>query len=250
MYQFKIRDVHIHLGPSGPWTPDFDPSTTVDDVINFAKRYNITKCVVFPNPSVGTKYPRMNDYIAKASEDFPELFIPFGRIDPRYKRLAIKEIRRLAKKDFAGIKLHPVVECFRPDHPFFFDIYKEIIDYGLFVITHTSNAGFGRAEHWKIVCDKFDDLKLILSHLNETCINLIENYDDVYVDTSGYTFLKFSFELGTLNTKKIIFGSDYPYVKDISNHIEKIENSGLSKDQVEYILYKNFDRLFRDFIKV
>ena len=50
---------------------------------------------------------------------------------------AKKEIRRLVKAGVVGIKLHPVVECFRPDHPFFFEIYEEIVNYGMFIISHS-----------------------------------------------------------------------------------------------------------------
>jgi predicted TIM-barrel fold metal-dependent hydrolase len=245
---YRINDAHIHLGPSGPWKPDFDPSTTLAQVLEFKKKNNIDKCVIFPNPSVGVEYPERNDYITKTAKEYPKQFIPFGRVDPRYKKEAIKEIMRLAEIGVVGIKLHPVVECFRPDHPFFFDIYQEIVNHGMFIVSHSDDKGFGKASYWKPVCDKFNNLKLILCHLNEDCIGLLENYDNVFADISGHTFLKFSHELSELNTRKILFGSDYPYVKNISRHLEIINNSNLSKLEIENILYQNFNRLFKDFI--
>jgi predicted TIM-barrel fold metal-dependent hydrolase len=241
--EYRINDAHIHLGPSGPRTPNFDPSTSIEQVLEFKRKNNIGKCVVFPNPSVGPKYPELNDYIIKAAKEYPKEFIPFGRIDPRYKKESKKEIKRLAGEKVAGVKLHPVVEYFRPDHPFFFDIYEEIIDYGMFVICHSSDEAFAKASHWKPVCEKFHNLKLILSHINRHALELMRNYQNVYIDTSA-TFNKINVDIASSDTKKIMLGSDFPYVDDLSEQIKKIEALNVPTSCKENIMFLNFDRIF------
>ncbi|MBW2063318.1 MAG: amidohydrolase family protein [Deltaproteobacteria bacterium] len=243
----KINDVHIHLGPSGPWKPNLDPSTTVEQVLEFKRKNNIDKCVVFPNPWVGSKYPEMNDYIIKAAREYPGEFIPFGRIDPRDKEEAKKEVRRLARKGIAGIKVHPVVECFRPDHPFFLDVYQEIVKHRMFIIAHSYDTGFGNASYWKPVCNRLGNLKLILCHINKEAITLLANYENVFVDTSA-TFVKSRFDISKLDSRKILLGSDYPYVDDIPRQLKKIERLNFNGYEKKNILHRNFNRLFKDFI--
>jgi hypothetical protein len=247
----KINDAHVHLGPSCPWEPESDPSTTIKDVLKLMKTVGMERCVVFPNPSIGIEYPKKNDYILKATKIYPKLFVPFGRIDPRDKKRSIKEIRRLAEKGFVGIKLHPIVECFRPDHPFFSEIYEEIQKFGMIVLTHTDVKCYrkipsGKAEYWKSICQKYKGLKIILAHFNEGCMELLENYQNVYVDTSASDFL-FTLDLSKIIKlrKKILFGSDYPYVKDIKNNLKKILDTTLPKSVKQDILYNNFNKLFQ-----
>jgi len=247
---YKINDVHIHLGPSGPWKPDFNPSTNIKQVMEFKKKNNINKCVVFPNPAVATKYHELNDYVIKAVKEFPREFIPFGRIDPRDKKWAKIEVERLAKSMVAGIKLHPAVECFRPDHPYFFDIYEQIIAYDMLIISHSSDVGFARADHWKPVCERFQNLKLILAHINRDSLSLSRNYQHVYVDTSATlnTLNKlndFKIELTESDSEKILIGSDFPYVDDLSQQIKIMEALNMSQFCIENILFRNFDRFFK-----
>lgn len=148
----------------------------------------------------------------------------------------------------AGIsELHPVVECFRPDHPFFFDVYREIINCGMFIISHSSDHGFSKASHWEPVCKKFPNLKLILAHINKDSIELLKNYENVFVDTSA-TFLRCQYDISELDTKRIFLGSDYPYVEDLPEQIKKIETLNLPQASKEDILYHNFNRVFKDFI--
>lgn len=120
----KCDDCHMHLGLSAPWNPNFDPTIKVEKLINMLKKRNVEKAVVFPNPLPGSKYPEANDYIMSCVKKYANRLIGFGRIDPRYGKEIFSEIRRLADNGIKGIKLHPVVECFRPDHPFFLQIYE------------------------------------------------------------------------------------------------------------------------------
>ncbi len=62
---------------------------------------------------------------------YPDRLIGFGRIDPRYGSEITTKIERLASAGIKGIKLHPVVESFYPDHPFFFPVYKSLPAYGI-----------------------------------------------------------------------------------------------------------------------
>ncbi len=124
----KICDAHVHLGESGPWQPYMNPTIHTDELIKLMDKYEVEQAIVFPNPNVGDKYPEMNDYIAKSVEKHPKRLIGFGRVDPR-REDAIKELNRIKNRlHLTGLKLHPFVECFRPDHPFFDKFFKKTSD--------------------------------------------------------------------------------------------------------------------------
>ncbi len=115
----RIFDAHVHLGKSGPWQPHVDPSIYVEKLIQLFDDYGVERAVVFPNPNVGDKYPEMNNYIAECVKKYPKRLVGFGRTDPR-RQDSIKELARIKQLlGLTGLKLHPLVECFRPDHPFF-----------------------------------------------------------------------------------------------------------------------------------
>lgn len=239
----KINDAHVHLGPSGPWTPDFDPSTSIEEIIDFSKEIGVERCIIFPNPAVGLEYFECNKTIIEAANSYPKLFIPFGRIDPRYKEISIKEIRKLAHKGVVGVKLHPRVECFRPDHKFFLEVFNEIQRFGMIILSH-SGTGFSEPEYWKPVIEKFRNLRLILAHFNERCVELLKNYDNVYADTSASNFLFIEKKIEILEIhEKLLFGSDYPYIRNVKEYIQKILKLKLPSKVKNAILYNNFNKI-------
>jgi len=104
-------------------------------------KYEVSRALVFPNPNVGDKYPETNDYITQCLKKHPKRLVGFGRVDPRRDTDVIDELRRIKHKlHLSGIKLHPVVECFRPDHPFFDRFFREVEKLGLPVLIHTEKA--------------------------------------------------------------------------------------------------------------
>lgn len=242
----RINDCHIHMGLSGPWSPDFDPSVTVEDVMVVMKENNVKKAVVFPNPLPGSKYPKANDYIISCAREFPDRLIGFGRIDHRYGREIFPEIKRLASSGIKGIKLHPIVECFRPDHPYFFQVYDCIVKSNIkFVITHTdSHNSLASAKYWSVIAKKFTKLNIVLAHLNKTCIPLLKEFSNIYVETSASS-ISFIEEACAIDSSRVMFGSDYPY-QDYKRELAKVMNSRLSMREKEKVLYKNFDRIFSD----
>lgn len=238
-----INDCHIHLGQSGPWTPDFNPSTTTTEILQLMDKYNIKKAVVFPNPLPGSKYPEANNYIISSVLKYPEKLIGFGRIDPRYGSEIIPEIERLANNGIMGIKLHPVVECFCPDHPYFIPIYEAIVKSGIRVIlVHSSNSGFAEATRWISVARMFPQLTIILAHLNEACLPLLKRFNNLYVDTSASSPHLIE-KACQIDASKVLFGSDYPYMK-YEQELEKVMRLNCSIEVKEKILFKNFLEVF------
>jgi hypothetical protein len=237
----KICDAHMHLGRSGPWQPYMNSTIYVDKLISLFDKYDVERAIVFPNPNVGDEYPKMNDYIAKSVKKHSKRLIGFGRVDPR-REDAIKELIRIKNGlGLTGIKLHPMVECFRPDHPFFERFFKKTNALNLPILFH-SGDGFSSPGLILKIAKKYPKLPIILAHLREASVNALRECENVYVETSCTLpdFIELSVDI---DENRILFGSDIPYYRYPTQIaiVEAAENSQKSKRK---IFYENFQKLF------
>jgi predicted TIM-barrel fold metal-dependent hydrolase len=237
-----IFDAHVHFGPSTQWVPYMDPVVSIEDVLDKMMEFGVTQSIVFPNPHIGDKYPQLNNLMAKAQNDHQDNIIGFGRVDPRRDNEAHDELIRIHELGLAGVKLHPYVECFRPDHPFFEDFWGTIFDLGLVVLIHTGTM-FSSPGYLKPVLKKYPDLKVILGHLQEGCISLMRDYENVYSDTSGSRVHLLEFATQTCEDK-ILFGSDYPYLSH-SVQMEVVKAADIPGNLKDKIFSGNFKRFLR-----
>lgn len=233
----SIYDAHVHFGPSTQWLPYIDPVIPIEDVLEKMEMHNIEKSIVFPNPHVGDEYPELNDMVCEAQNKYSTSIIGFGRVDPRRGEEAVSEIRRIYDLGLRGVKLHPYVECFRPDHPFFEEFFRTINDLGMFLLIHTGTL-FSSPGYLKPVLEKYSDSKIILGHLQEGCISLMSKYENVYSDTSGCRVYLLEYAVENCEDK-ILFGSDYPYL----NHrvqMEVVKAAEISENVKKKIFSENF----------
>ncbi|MEF8875057.1 MAG: amidohydrolase family protein [Candidatus Thermoplasmatota archaeon] len=241
-FEEKILDAHVHLGPSDEWLPYVEPSVETDTVIESMERHGVKKAVVFPNPCVGDRYPETNDYIAEAVEEYHDRLIGFGRVDPRRGDEAVSEVERCVNIGLDGIKLHPFVETFRPDHPNFEELFDVIYENELVLLPHTG-SNFSSAGFWNSVLEDRADLNLILGHLNEGCISVVEDHENVFVDTSGTRVYMLEHAVKKI-PDRIVFGSDYPY---LNYEVQKtvIKAADITDEQKRKIFIDNLNGIFQ-----
>lgn len=237
----KICDAHVHLGKSGPWQPYMNPTISVNELIRMFDKYGVEKAIVFPNPNVGDKYPEMNDYIAECVKKHPNRLVGFGRVDPR-RDDAIKELSRIKNRlGLAGLKLHPMVECFRPDHPFFNKLFRKTDELNLPILFH-SGDGFSSPGLILKIAKKYPKLSIILAHLNESANNALKECENIYVETSGTLpiFIELSVDV---DENRVLFGSDVPYYR-YPTQIAVVEAARVSQKAKRKVFVDNFQKMF------
>jgi predicted TIM-barrel fold metal-dependent hydrolase len=236
-----VCDAHVHLGESGPWQPYMNPAITVGQLMKLLDKHNVERAIVFPNPNVGDKYPRMNDHIAQSVKKHPQRLVGFGRVDPR-REDAIEELARMKNHlGLAGLKLHPFVECFRPDHPFFSKFFQKAHELKLPTLFHTGD-GFSSPGLIVKIAKKYPDQPMILGHLREGAINALKDCENIYVETSG-TLPDFIELSADIDENRVLFGSDIPYYR-FPTQIAIVEAAEISQKAKRKILYENFQKLF------
>jgi len=241
--RFKICDAHVHLGESGPWQPYSKPTIFVEDLIKLFDKFNVERALVFPNPNIGDKYPETNDYIAKSVKKYPNRLVGFGRVDPRRGKEAIDEVVRFkGKLTLTGLKLHPMVECFRPDHPFFDRFFEKVSELSLPLLIHTGD-GFSSPGLVLTVAKKHPNLTIIFGHLKEGCLGALKESENIYVETSGTLpeFIEMSMDI---DENRVLFGSDVPYYR-YPVQIAIVDAANISNKAKRKVFYENFQRLFK-----
>ncbi|MGA9387613.1 MAG: amidohydrolase family protein, partial [Candidatus Bathyarchaeia archaeon] len=139
------------------------------------------------------------------------------------------------------LKLHPMVECFRPDHPFFNKFFQEVSKLNLPILFHTGD-GFSSPGLISKIARKYPKLLIILGHLKEGALNVLEEYENVYVETSGT--LPDLIELAAdLDENRILFGSDAPYYR-YPAQTAIVEVSEITQRAKRKVFYENFQKLF------
>jgi hypothetical protein len=213
----------------------------VDKLVRLLNKYEVERAVVFPNPNVGDKYPEMNDYIAKSIRKHPKRLVGFGRVDPR-RQDAVQELSRIKNSlKLTGLKLHPMVECFRPDHPFFNKFFQKTNELNLPILFHTGD-GFSAPGLILKIAKKYPKLPIILGHLREAALGVMKQCGNVCVETSGTSphLVELSADI---DQDRILFGSDVPYFR-YPTQIVIIETAEISQKAKRKIFCENFQRLF------
>ncbi len=219
-----------------------NPTIYADELVRILEKYNVERAVVFPNPNVGDRYPEMNDYIAKSVNKYPKRLVGFGRVDPR-REDATKELTRIKKKlNLAGLKLHPFVECFRPDHPHFDTFFETVNELKLPTLFHTGD-GFSSPGLILKIAKKYPKLPVILGHLKEGCLSAMKECKNVYVETSG-TLPEFVEMATHIDENRVLFGSDIPYYR-FPAQAAIIEVADIANKTKRKVYSENFDRLFK-----
>jgi len=134
-----------------------------------------------------------------------------------------------------------MVECFRPDHPFFDKFFQKVNKLKLTILFH-SGDGFSSPGLILKIAKKYSKLLIILGHLRESAVNALKECENVYVETSG-TLPDFIELSADIDEDRILFGSDIPYYR-YSTQIAIVDAAEVSQKVKRKIFYENFQRLF------
>ncbi|MBN2290219.1 MAG: amidohydrolase family protein [Candidatus Glassbacteria bacterium] len=121
-----ILDSHIHAGHDNDW---------VQRLVSIYREHNAMACVL----------TWMDDFelIKKAAEDYPDVVIPYGRVDPDDPN-AVREIEKFYQAGFVGIKFHSPEKNW--DDPSYFQMYRLCEYLGLPMLFHTGITSRGMTD--------------------------------------------------------------------------------------------------------
>jgi len=177
----------------------------------------------------------INRVFADVADKYPQRLIAFAGIDPRRNKAAEMVGRFLKEWGMKGIKLHSAAG-FYPNDKACYPIYEKALEYEVPVLLHTGEVlkplyfKYCQPIYVQQVAMDFPDLPIILAHTGgcwySEAVAICNNSMNVYLDLSLWQRrllrpLEFYRALRTLLDsvpwQRVLFGSDYPYLKLLIN---------------------------------
>jgi len=233
--QRRLDGLSIWLGKVFPNHPLAGKRYTIDLVLEELYRNGVTYIFnsVFPMKAEETEDLNLFNY--QLSEAYTSI-IPLGslHIDNRDKKSIIDTC--VHKFGFLGFKLHPYVQGFSPDDERLFPAYERMEELGKPVYVHTGFEDYYPKIEKRITLSaieglikRFSSLFFVIPHMFypklDGALYLLDNYENVYVDTTNiFSAILEDEEKGlnmdrvreilmkTLNkwSKRMFFGTDHP----------------------------------------
>jgi uncharacterized protein len=229
--------------------PAFDG--TVAGLSAAMARGTVATSVIQPVASKASQVRPINDWLTALND--PRI-VPFGAMHPDLADPAA-ELARLADLGFAGIKLHPEYQSFRPDEERLWPLYAAATKRRLIVFFHAGKDVALPSVHsdpqaFAGLLERFPDLTVVLAHMggwqqwDEVLRHLAGR--QVYLDTSfTIPYLgerRFCELVAAHGAQRILFGSDGPWA-DVASEVACLGGLPLPEETRQDILWRNADRL-------
>lgn len=271
----KAIDIHVHI-PRRPGIPEygiepglrrmFRMGDEADDVAQMVETYRAidTMAVIF---SVDAEtetgdLPDPNNYVAETVAAYPDVLMGFCTVDPRKGGAAVEELERsITDLGLRGLKLHPIHQGFFPDDPAFTPLFSKAEELSIPVLMHSGYAAAGAntpggggfqlaysrpIPHVDSLAAHHPGLTIIMAHpawpwIDEQ-IAVALHKSNVYIDLSGWAprYIPGALirEAGSRLRKKVLFGSDYPYISPVT-WLEQFEQVDIRDEARPLILREN-----------
>ena len=275
----KAIDIHAHI-PRMPGLSEYgiepglrqmfrmaDESISIEKMVETYRAID-TKAVIF---SVDAEtetgdLPDPNDYVAQTVDSYPDVFIGFCSVDPRKGKAAVEELERsVLSLGLRGLKLHPIHQAFFPDDPAFIPLFAKAEELGIPVLMHSGYAAAGAnapggggfelaysrpIPHVDSLAARHPNLTIIMAHpawpwIQEQ-VAVALHKSNVFIDLSGcaprYIPKELISEASGRLRKKILFGSDYPYISPVT-WLEQFQELDIRDESRPLILHDNAARI-------
>ena len=210
--------------------------------------------------------PVPNDFVAETVQQFPDVFMGMGAIDPWQGELARREIVRIKQLGLHGIgEINPARQHFYPNDRRFYPLWAEAEAQGLPILFHSGYAASGSGTPGgggvKLkycqpmllddVAADFPDLKIICAHPSwpwtAESLAIARHKPNFYIDLSGWGPKYFPQELVTqVNSvipHKALFGSDSPSLP-LDRWLKEFDELPIKPEVRSKIMLENAKKLF------
>lgn len=246
-----------HMYPEGEFEAYLNAMVTTEGLRALLRENGVDYAVLLAELNPMSSSVVTNEFVAGLSQGEPRL-IPFASINPFLTTDLAAELDRLVGAlGFRGVKLYPPYQHFYPNDNRLYPLYARAQTLGLPVMFHTGSSVF-KGTRLKYadplllddVAADFPDLKIIMAHSGRgawytQAYLLARLHPNVYMEVAGlppHKLLDYFPDLERV-ADKVIFGSDWPEVRDIRRNIEAVQALPLGDETKEKILGLNAARI-------
>jgi len=230
---------------------------SVDLLITVLGKAKIEKAVIVPGGMLdvrkmtgyitGKEKPETlevpNSVVEDAIERYPDKFYGFVCVDPHKGEESIETLDDYFHRGFVGLKLAPLVHQFSFNNKTVLALAERCGEIDFPFYTHVVYNPAASTTKLGLLVKEFPKTKFILGHMgfgpaDEEAIDLAYQYENLFLETSGGSFLIIKEALSKVGPTKIIFGSEFPMYHPLAE-LEKInllQCTGMEKILGENIL--------------
>jgi len=238
-----IIDVHSHYGkwpfPMRRWGVDY--------TLEIMRRRRINKTVMSSSYAIVYDFVEGNRQMADAIEGHSEL-LGYVTVNPNYFEASCRELETyLQKPNFIGVKIHPAYCRIGINAPKTRALLREIEKYRRPVLIHT--FGPGTPLQIRDVAGDCPNLRFIMGHGGgdawREAAEVIRDTDNCYMEfcCTALETDKVRRTVELAGADRVLFGSDLDLIHP-GFVAGSYEEAGLSRDDLEKILYRNASALF------
>jgi uncharacterized protein len=242
----QIFDAHAHIGA------DVDGrAMTAAGMKARLEAVGASHGIVFPfnDPNAREDYSGPNDIVWQAYEEYPDVFVPFFRLNP-HKNYEV-EFDRCLSRGFKGLKLHPVSQEFELDDKRVVKLLEMAAEAGLPVLMHTGIGMQRIVEPLVPTVERLPDLRLILGHAAMiellAAVRAFSGHPNVLFETSVVKAKDLFVLFRSLDPSRICYGSDIPYgdlPSTLHATLAAADAADLSEEEISGVLSGNIRRWF------
>lgn len=260
LMKYRKIDAHAHIG--------FNEGDT-EKLLDFADRLGMDKmCISRPVTNFSGNEPegpeqviKNNNLIIEALKKYPDRFIGYLTLNPRYQKESLEEFNRCVDQGLTGYKGYTQVKI---NDPLYFPLIEKFIDHKMIIFMHAFTqlgmAGYrmkydiGRDEHCSVPEDFVDISKRYpegifqFAHIGgggdwEYQCKALKDSTNVYVDTSGSNNEEniIDFAIKYLGEDRLLFGTDSSFYQGVG----KILSANLTDIQKKKIFSDNYVNLLK-----
>lgn len=236
-------DFHSHLGKTRS-----GDNNSAEQMIQQLSSFGIKKVGIVSLSQNSVQ--ENNDLIAAAMVKFPDFVVGYADIDPKLTSAYDEVDRTLGDIGMNGVKFmswkhgYSVENC-----PQLESVVDYITHYDVHIQIHGGASPLCTPYIWTRFAKKHPNTNFVFTHIcgrefGTTCIELIEDIPNFYVETSANEEINIlRSAVSRLGSKRILFGTDWPY-KPTNIEIDKLYELGLSDSELEDIFYHNASHLW------
>jgi uncharacterized protein len=156
-----------------------------------------------------------NDVVEELVTADPDRFIGYYCVNPHRGDEAVHDFRAAVARGFAGLKLAPLVHRFPLTSPTVHALAAACGELGVPFYSHVVAHATASTDKMGLLAEAFPGTTFIVGHMgfgpaDEVAIDVAARHDNVFLETSGGSFLGIQLALSRLGPTKLIFGSEFP----------------------------------------
>ncbi|MDY7010896.1 MAG: amidohydrolase family protein [Planctomycetota bacterium] len=243
-----VIDSHCHMGLGKFAILPHDPA----EMIGLADKLGIDVLCVSHMASIGPDCRYGNDLIAEGVRQFPDRFVGYGVVNPRYPDDVEPELQRcFGELGMKAIKIHATSHGnYPPDEPGYDPVWRYSERLKVPVLIDVPDGGYEKLDN---VCRKFPQARIMLAHsggnykMADESIKLAKEHPGVYLEITytprPYGMIEYLVE--QVGAERVLFGSDWAF-RDPRSQIGWAGYARIPLPEKEKILGGNMAGLLQD----